>query len=459
MKAFKKALSLLTVSALIFCTPVPITAADTEKWEIGYCWNESVTVQTDSYNKTAGQYSIKINNTDFNDTCVQKTFKVKKNTQYRFSAAVKYSEFVANPQETFSSSGASIGISTSYDHSEYYCGNEWKRLEYTFNSGENEQIELCLRNGAYGLTCKGSAWFSDICLEEVHSTMSNEWSVLAVVLKNIDADLERDGEKLHCKDNLDDIDVEYMTGILENLYTSFDDISGGLMRVTEIDVVSSDKVITKLNSDGSIDAYNPEVSEILDEYLAKGYYHQIIVISPVTDVSSGWAGLGGGKYKDIYFCQTNYKSRSNSPGWYKPFPEAGFVHEMLHCMEFESARRNPEITAGLHDNLKYGFTDIGDEWRAWYTAYMRCELPGGKGLDPSVYMVPRDIKYSLISNDMTVSSDIKKLFTVNDSYIVLQAAFNIIELSDEDFYAADIDGDGHITTNDAYLIIKSSFDV
>lgn len=416
MKEFKKWVSLLLITAMFFCTSVTAIAANPVAWEVGYCWDDrGVTVQTDSYNKTNGQYSIKIINTSFNDTCVQKTFNVKKNTTYRFSAMVKYSGFIANPKESNYPSGASIGLSESNDHTEYYSGNTWKKLEYTFDSGDREQVELCLRNGGYGLTCCGTAWFSDICLEEVQTTMSNEWSVLAVVFKNVDADFERDGKTLHCTDTLDDIDVEYLTGVINNLYTSFDDISGGLMRISNIDVVSSDRIITKLNENGSLDPYNPEVSEVLDKYLEEGQYHQIIAISPVVDVAADWAGLGGSQYNGTYFCQINYKSRNSYPGSFKSFPDAIFVHEMLHCMEYESRRRNPENTAVLHNYLDYGY-DIIDEGRAWYTAYMRNLLPEGKGLDPSVYMVPHVINYSLVSNNMAVDSKIGSSSIVDDIY-------------------------------------------
>ena len=87
------------------------------------------------------------------------------------------------------------------------------------------------------------------------------------------------------------------------------------------------------------------------------------------------------------------------------FPETALVHETLHGVETRSRVINPEKTADLHDNLKYGFEDTGDQWENWYTAYMRAELDGGMGIDPAAYKVLKNKSYILISDDMTVNND------------------------------------------------------
>ena len=42
-------------------------------------------------------------------------------------------------------------------------------------------------------------------------------------------------------------------------------------------------------------------------------------------------------------------------------------------------------------------------------------------------------------------------------YTVIEAGFHLVNLSDKDLAAADKDGDGHITTNDAYFMLKPYF--
>ena len=379
-------------------------ASASDAWSIAYNWNNSTKFSVD-YSATYGEgYSICLDNTDYNDAYVEKTFAIEKNTHYRMSAMVKYSGY--EPGE--GNSGASIGKSYSYDHSRFTKSEEWTKLEYEFDSGDKTEITLCLRNGMYGATCKGTAWFSDVKLEKREDTGStNEWNFLVLIFKNVDAPVTMNGKNYNYKDSLDDIDVKYLTGVLNNLYTSFESISGGLMKVKKIDIIAIDEKVTSLSKDGMggyyIEPYN-DIGETLDKYISKDEYNQIIAISPISGLAIAWAGVGGMYYGDIGFCEITYKTRSDYPGNFKSFPDALFVHETLHCIERKSKEINPEKTPELHNNAEFGYTDGSDEWRSWYTAYMRATLKGDKGIDPRAYMVYNNSKYSIVSDDMNAGS-------------------------------------------------------
>jgi uncharacterized repeat protein (TIGR02543 family) len=156
------------------------------------------------------------------------------------------------------------------------------------------------------------------------------------------------------------------------------------MSVNKLDIFVETEAITRI-SGNYIDPYN-DIAESLDKYLSNEIYNQIIVISPLNGVANGWFGLGGTFYNDIGFAQVTVDSDSSWMFDEVIFPDAVFVHEVLHCMETRSRVFNPQ-TAELHNNAGYGFTDGSDEWRAWYTAYMQNTLEDGNGLDPRVYSV------------------------------------------------------------------------
>lgn len=399
---------IVVISAFIHLLTLPISAEESENvWKYGYDWSKTSEFALVDDVTYSGDYSIRIKNSDYNDSYVEKTFSVKPYTRYKFSAKIKYADYI--PEYNTASSGASIGISASYSHSAFITDGEWTNVEFVFETQNEQKISLCLRNGGYGALCKGTAWFSDIKLEECLSSKTNQWNILAVVFKNVCAPVTINGESYVYEDSLDEVDVDYLTGVLDNLYTTFDNISGGLMDVKDIDVFSSSKTVTELGrwSDGyCIDLNTKEVSEVLDYYLSQKTYNQIIVIAPVRDVAIGWAGLGGTNYYGTNICQINYSSRSDYPGNIKEFPDAVFVHEMLHCLETQSKGINPEKTPSLHGNAEFGYIEGGIEWIDWYTAYMRATLTGGKGLDPSVYWVYNDCVYTLVSDDMKVSEEI-----------------------------------------------------
>ena len=382
-----------------------------EEWEIGeHSWVKNASnFSVDTYSKYAGKNSIKIKNDKYTVSYVERTFSVKPNTLYKFSAMVKYSGYSLNPENSGKSSGASVGIAFSYDHSSYTTKGDWTKVEYIFDSKDNTEITLALYNGMFGALCKGTAYFSNIKLEENTTERSNEWNVLVVIFKNVKTPAVKDGKKYSFSGSFSDGDIEKLKIPLKKLYTTFDSISDGQMTVGNITVAVPDTTLTSLQQDDTygymIDPYDKQVSKILDNYLAKKVYNQIIVISPIAKIAVGWSGLGGTQYKGINFCQTNCV-----PGIDSVFSEGIYVHEMLHGMESNSNDVDPEKTAVLHSAEDYGYDDNGKEpadgWKQFYTDYMRSELPDGKGLDPSVFQVYNKYKFVVVSDDMTVSDKI-----------------------------------------------------
>ena len=375
-------------------------------WKGTTTWgnNRNVSFSKDTNTKFGGDYALKIQHSDYADSAFRKTIHVEKNTIYRVSAMVRYEGYELFPENAEGTGGANISIWGEWTLSERYTGNEWKRIELEFNSGNKTEIDLALRNGFFGGACKGTVWFSDIRIEKKDMTPSTSWNFLCLIFTDIDVVVEFKGNKNYRHTaHLSRADIAEITKTLNRVPHSFKNISNNLMRISNMDIITIQKPIAKLTGrygEGyKINA--KDIQESLDYYLDRPAYKydQIIVVAPLGKLATGWTGLGGVFYRNVGYCQV-----SLNPGW-KPrhwFADAIFVHETLHCIE-SRARRIREI-ASLHDagTGKYGlpYDDGKDEWIEWYRAYMRNTLPDKKGLPPEVYTVYNSLQYTVISTDM-----------------------------------------------------------
>jgi len=369
------------------------------------------------------RYSIKLVNEDYNVSYVEKTFEVEPYTDYKFSAWVKYSDYKLEPTSESKESGACIGKAYSWELSEFSKSKKWTKVEYSFKTGNETRYNLCLQNGMWGgAKCKGTAYFSDVKLEKAKTT--NKWNVLTVIFKNVDVKIDLHDKTTRVKpegkgltrytDSISSSGIKEIKEITEKLYSSMEELSGGLMDIKDIDFVTVDDTVTELTNydydgdkwgTGAIHGYQIDlncelVSKVLDEQLAKKQYHQIIVYSPLYGIAGGWMGNGGGDYKGVNFCQLHsldifYNENSE-------FSEGGIVHEILHCLERDTRVTYDPDMPSLHAAPDFGHLNGGKEW---YSAYMRAELKGGKGIDKRTYYYPSG-KYTLVDNDMTFGEGI-----------------------------------------------------
>lgn len=425
----KKLLSLfitltLVVSMALSMSVTSFAAEKDDVWKVnwkGVCGEFSV--DTNTYYKNS-RYSIKVSNpTDYNCSEVVKYVETKPNTTYRFSAWIKYSGYKLDPKAERDESGAYIKVFSRLNNVRYRQGesvtvnkNKWTKVELTFTTSmhEDEKYYLMLGNGFGYAGCKGKAWFSDIKLEKDKTT--NKWNILTVIFKNIDTKVNLNGKNTtvksagkgltRFKDSLSSEEVSSIKKTTNRLYDSLCDMSGGLVDVKDIDFVVVDEPLTSLQDkdDGFCVNYDDElVKKYIDKYLAKKKYQQIIIVSPVDKISGGWVGLGGIDYKGLVkicqLCEGDFTSL------HRDFPESCWVHEILHGVERDSMVLNPDATAGLHDaDTVYGY-ECGAEWKEWYSDYMRCKTPDGKGVVPEAFYRPSG-KYTLVDGDMSVGEGI-----------------------------------------------------
>ncbi len=364
-------------------------------------------------------YSIKLENTDYNISYVEKTYDVEPYTTYRFSAMVKYSGYALSPGAEFPRSGACVGKAYTYDNSGYTTSSDWTFMEYEFSTGKETTYDLALQNGIFYGECKGTAWFSDVKLEKAEVTDS--WNILAVFFKNMDAAVTLNGKTIHHKRSLTEAKIdEINTYCLDKLPTLLKDLSDNKMTVNSIDRYYVDEAVTEKDlvpyeKEGvitgfCIDQNNSELMrKTFDKYLAQKHYNQIIIFYPIYGLSGGWFGRGGSAYKYARFAQIMDGREGKFENGDK-FQGQVAVHEMCHGLANRSKATNGDETPVFHDVLNEytkmypNSPDVGKYERIHQ--YMTCTLPDGRGLDPSVFYVSSG-KYTLVSDDMTTGVGIE----------------------------------------------------
>lgn len=364
-------------------------------------------------------YSIKLENTDYNVSNVERTYDVEPYTTYRFSAMVKYSGYVLSPDAKYLESGATIGEHFSHVNSGFTTSSNWTFMEYEFTTGNETTHTLALQNGIYWGDCKGTAWFSDVKLEKVE--MTNSWNILVLFFKNVDATLTLNGKTVHHKTSVTEAKInEINTYCLDKLPTLFRDLSNNKMTVNSIDRYFIDEAVTEKDfapykKEGVVTGFciDTEISELMhktfDKYLAQKHYNQIIVFYPIDYMSGGWFGLGGTEYKGAGTAQINSGQDTNFEKGDR-FQGQVAVHEICHGLANRSKAINGKKTPDFHDILNEytkqypSSPDISAYERIHQ--YMNCTLPDGRGLDPSVFNVTSG-KYTLVSDDMTTGAGIE----------------------------------------------------
>ena len=406
----------LVLAAPQFTTPVSAKEVDvSDAWVAYESYKGCATYSVDKKQKYGNSaYSIKITNTGYNYATVKKEVSLKPNTQYRYSAMIKYTGYELEPGST-GDAGGSLGvlIGTSWNVTEFNNKNKWVRISYNFTTDDTGKATLYLRNG-YPY-CKGTAYYSDIRLEEVKT--SNKWNILILLVKNINADVNVDGKTTHYKGSFSKGDINFLKKNLgKELKKQLPKVSDKLIGVNSVDtyVVTTPIKELKLTDDvtsNSIDPYNnATIQKAIDKYTAKKIYQQIILVEPMEYGITQWGGLGGNKYKGINYCQYIHYPGSNKFTYqesYAKYPISGYIHEILHGVERDSKAIDGDAIPDLHENIgiyKDYYSDEIDGWYSYHHDYITGNLPDGRGINKSV--LKRPSAYILVSDDMTVGEGI-----------------------------------------------------
>lgn len=407
---------MITSSAMILCVTASATkifkTENDRAWHLEYWWQDFSTYSVDT-KTTYGDspYSIKIKNIDYNNTHIGRTFDVKPNTCYHFSAMVKYSGYkLSEDAYDASFSGAGIGVTAPWDmhcFSEFITENKWQRVSCDFITGKDQKtVGLSLYNSVESSECRGTAWFSDIKLEECEQI--NQWNVLAIAFTNISAPVKDDnGKQYTYKKTMSTSDVSNVKNWLGSFRSSVGGLSNGHIGIRNIDFVTCDTPVTELSSSSGgyrLDTKSGKGRDLIDKARNGKDYDYIIAILPLYDIKP-WGDHDYTKYRQMSVCQFDYNTLKKFANKYKKFPEGMFMDAFVGSLKSASLaidQKNGAVPS--YSNTGYKI-DPDYELKSWYADVLSGTLSGGKNLISSVLYVPsRD--YVLVSDDMTPGENI-----------------------------------------------------
>lgn len=430
----KKFFTVVTALVLSLSTMVSLTVnafaapATNDVWSVG--WTEDkkdfigwrgdggeFAVDTGTYTGNS-RFSIKLTNTKAdNYTSVSKVVKVEPLTTYKFSAMVKYSGEKPKSVSDGKHYGALLRQLYVQENGDWNCSysnnvisNKWTKVECTLTTlADQNEILLSFYNGFVDTGCKGTAWFSDIKLEKAET--DNKWNILAVTFTDIDANVKYKGKKIHYTASINSKDMKLINDAFKKLPESLEKASGGLMTVdklTRLTVSTPTDSLTKSYEGYKIDFNAKDVSRILDKYMDKEIYNQIIIIAPLKDIQPAWSGASVGFYRGAHVVELRHDSAFSLP----IRAQGTIIHEMAHGMESRSKVIDPstpdlhsyQTTTNILDRKTPELIEAG--LIDWYGKYMTRRLKGGKGLHPSVFNVLDH--WSVVDDDMTVGGEIKE---------------------------------------------------
>lgn len=329
--------------------------------------------------KYSDMNSYKIENKDYNNATFYKKIKVNKNTPYKITCMVK-TENVEVLDKSYKNSGAKISILDTEDQSISISGTkDWQKITLLLNSKQNEELSIGFMLGGDSKigNVKGTAWFSDLTIEEGTIDDDNNWNFVCFIFKNTNVALFDSQYKY----SMTAKDIVQINDCMERFKNTCSEISNNSMTAT-YKIVEIDKAITELSYDDKRGYYiGPEnISQIIDPYLEQENYDHIFVCTRLNDSKSSipiknWIGLGGMEYKGKGFSNIRMPTKMDSIVYtydeeQNPFPEEVFIHEFLHTLENNSKKYGYSVPE-LHSNESYCYYE--DDVKGlydWYKAYM-----------------------------------------------------------------------------------------
>lgn len=268
-------------------------------------------------------------------------------------------------------------------------------------------------------TGESSAYVEKNYGRAIADTMSNDWSFLVVFFKSVDATVEYNGKTVHCKTTIgDNVINDIKSEVVSRMPYQFMQDTHGKVGIDAIDYVYVDEPLTTKDlelavSSSSGTGYRPDTANselvrgVLDECLEQNRYSQILIFSPLDEISYP-VGWGGSKYDGVHFAHIIMPHSDFS--YY-----ATIVHEICHGLETDSKKMNNGRTANLHDMYYYyGMSEFD-----WYERYMNDTLPDGKkGVEPSVFYRLRSEYTPSISDTLPAPANLSAKAISNTNVIL-----------------------------------------
>lgn len=218
--------------------------------------------------------SYKISSNDYNDAMIAKDVKLSKNKSYKVTCMVKTENVVSENNK--SGSGAQLSIEGTTQRSMAVVGtNDWQKIELIFNSKNSEEFSIGFRLGGYIDNCKGTAWFSNITIEEGVSDTSNEWKFACFIYETTNVTVNDKNIQL----SVSDTDISDIKNTINRFEDACITLSNKKMSA-KCDIYNISTPLTKLSYDSEFGYYvAPEdVEEDIKDTINQNDYDHIFIV-------------------------------------------------------------------------------------------------------------------------------------------------------------------------------------
>lgn len=381
----------------------------------------------DKEEKYSSMKSYKLENRDYNDAMFSKTIDVKPNTPYKITCMVK-TENVENEKNIYTG-GAQIGIKDTTECSESITGTtDWTEVTFMLNSKNRESVEIGFRLGGFEEKSKGTAWFSDLKIEEGSLDSDNTWKMGCFIIQNVDINVDLDGKNTNLKLSMSENDIYDIKSNMDRIPATIRNLTKREMDA-ECEVITIKEPLKKISYDKENEYFvSPsDVKELIDKYVKKNEYDYIYVAIRLGDINKSkeilvhdWIGLGGMDYYGVGFSNIRLPDSTNSYIYkynssINTFPEEVFIHEFLHTLERNEKEYGNTNLVPLHDFEKFGYkTEKLIGLQNWYIAYMQNTIKNddgtNAGLSKNIYtskpIHESNFKYSYELNSLKEPSNL-----------------------------------------------------
>lgn len=153
-------------------TPQPTNLLTNASFEQGlaswtpHSWKSLGQVSVDDQERHEGKPTVRIDNPQPCDSSAGQKVTVKPGARYRMTAWVKTKDL--RPENPKSKLGATLSVMGGFMHStDLLDSGGWKKISFEFTNKEKTELEVGVRVGYYGTLVTGTAWFTDVNLEQV----------------------------------------------------------------------------------------------------------------------------------------------------------------------------------------------------------------------------------------------------------------------------------------------------
>lgn len=120
----------------------------------------------DENEKHSNRASLRVTNTEGNDTHVKQKVTVEPNTKYRLEGYIKTKDVFTVKRD--GKDGASIAVEGGFQRTVPVAKTSpWTKVTHEFATGEEKEIEIGTRLGFFSAPVTGTAWYADISLVKI----------------------------------------------------------------------------------------------------------------------------------------------------------------------------------------------------------------------------------------------------------------------------------------------------